>query len=435
MRASNDRASVTSSSVGGERRWRPLLAGPAARAAHSAIDDIATALEAGVGWPPKAGHSLFGGTAGIALFFSYLARSGRGEHHQQTADRLLGEATAALSEVPMDASLCAGFTGVAWAVAHLAAEAPGEPDELLEQIDLALGEHLGRSPWRGDYDLVAGLAGHAVYALERLPSAPARECLVRAVDRLEELAEARDAGVTWYTAPELLPPLERELSPTGNYNLGLAHGVPAVIAVLGAASAAGIEKAEALLDGAVAWLLAQELPAAGDESRFASWFVPGERPKRARTAWCYGEPGIAAALLVAARCVGSSEWEQRAVEIARRAARRSPEHSGVIDAGLCHGAAGLGHVFNRMSQTTGDRALEHAARDWLERAVAMRRPDGGVAGFSVPGLNEDGSALRHDDPGLLTGAAGIGLALLAATSELEPAWDRMLLLSVASRAG
>jgi lantibiotic biosynthesis protein len=31
------------------------------------------------------------------------------------------------------------------------------------------------------------------------------------------------------------------------------------------------------------------------------------------------------------------------------------------------------------------------------------------------------------DPGFLTGAAGIGLALLAAVSPVEPEWDRLLL--------
>jgi hypothetical protein len=39
------------------------------------------------------------------------------------------------------------------------------------------------------------------------------------------------------------------------------------------------------------------------------------------------------------------------------------------------------------------------------------------------------------DPGFLTGAAGIGLALLAATSPVEPAWDRVLLASVPPRQG
>jgi hypothetical protein len=39
-------------------------------------------------------------------------------------------------------------------------------------------------------------------------------------------------------------------------------------------------------------------------------------------------------------------------------------------------------------------------------------------------------SVRMDMPsGLLNGLAGIGLALLAATTPIEPRWDRLLLLS------
>jgi hypothetical protein len=34
------------------------------------------------------------------------------------------------------------------------------------------------------------------------------------------------------------------------------------------------------------------------------------------------------------------------------------------------------------------------------------------------------------DKGLLTGAAGVALALLAATTALEPDWDRVLLVAI-----
>jgi hypothetical protein len=35
-----------------------------------------------------------------------------------------------------------------------------------------------------------------------------------------------------------------------------------------------------------------------------------------------------------------------------------------------------------------------------------------------------------DDPGFLTGSAGIGLALLAATTAVAPDWDRVLLTAI-----
>ena len=45
----------------------------------------------------------------------------------------------------------------------------------------------------------------------------------------------------------------------------------------------------------------------------------------------------------------------------------------------------------------------------------------------------DGAPTWVDDAGLLTGAAGIALALLAAATPVEPAWDRMLLTSIPPR--
>ncbi|MBI3726400.1 hypothetical protein HY251_20940, partial [bacterium] len=56
------------------------------------------------------------------------------------------------------------------------------------------------------------------------------------------------------------------------------------------------------------------------------------------------------------------------------------------------------------------------------------RESGGVAGFRAL-RHRGGREVPVDDPGFLTGASGIGLALLAASTDLEPAWDRLLLLS------
>ena len=83
-----------------------------------------------------------------------------------------------------------------------------------------------------------------------------------------------------------------------------------------------------------------------------------------------------------------------------------------------------------MHQATGDATLRRAARFWFERTLAMRQPRRGVGGFSSLDAHPDGTrSWNHDDRGILTGAAGIALALLAAITSIEPEWDRMLLIS------
>jgi hypothetical protein len=183
-----------------------------------------------------------------------------------------------------------------------------------------------------------------------------------------------------------------------------------------------------LLDGAVRWLLDQDAP-----DSFSNWVVPGTTGNKARLAWCYGDPGIAAALLGAAGCVAEPAREAAALAIARRAAQRPSDQSGVRDAGLCHGSAGLAHLFNRMFQATGETKLGEAARAWFERALAMRRPGLGIGGYEAWQSDAAGSPAWSADPGLLNGATGIALALLAATTPIEPLWDRMLLVSIPAR--
>jgi len=63
----------------------------------------------------------------------------------------------------------------------------------------------------------------------------------------------------------------------------------------------------------------------------------------------------------------------------------------------------------------------------------MRRPVGGIAGFEawLPG---PGMQLGwRTDPGFMTGAAGVGLALLAGLTFIEPEWDRLLLVAIPPR--
>jgi lantibiotic modifying enzyme len=116
------------------------------------------------------------------------------------------------------------------------------------------------------------------------------------------------------------------------------------------------------------------------------------------------------------------------VALACRAAERPEAETKVVDAGFCHGTAGLAHLYNRMYQATGEPRLGRAAVHWLERTLEWCRlaEDGGgwwVAGSADP---RQGPWTGID---LVHGAAGIALVLLAAATPVEPVWDRMFLLS------
>jgi hypothetical protein len=421
-------------------RWLPLLEARDAERALAVAAEIADALFA-LATPlvPEAPRRHFSlpELAGWTLLLAYLDRAAPGYGHGERATELLDSAIEGMGSSYAPWSLYSGFPGLAWVVEHLKGwlidgededgEDPGE------EIAVSLRDHLGMSPWRGDHDLISGLAGLGVYALERLPRPWGKECLESVVARLAEKAERRPEGTTWRTVPEALIPQVAEIFPQGNWDLGVAHGVPGVIAVLAQACAEGLEDcARPLLDGAVAWTLAQRLPP-GERSIFPHVVAPDRLPGPSRLAWCYGDLGVAVTLLLAARTVGEPDWEREALAAARACARRPPETSGVVDAGFCHGAAGNAHLFNRIFQATGDPLFADAARHWLERTLEMKRPGEGTAGWVSWDPGDVTRGGWQADPSFLGGAAGIGLALLAAASPVEPDWDRLLLVSVPPR--
>jgi lantibiotic modifying enzyme len=423
--------------------WTPLLTGEAAERATAVIDAIAADLRQTVDrnvsepqtWT-RSGPSLAGGDAGQAFFFSYLDQARPGAGWDDTAMTLLERATERTGEMQAPPGLYSGFSGVAWTLEHLrgrlfeddAEEDPGE------EVAAAMIDHLALSPWRGHYDLISGLAGLGVYALERLPRTGGRECVERCVARLGEIAERGPDGITWHTGTELMIQRDIDMFPQGNYNLGVAHGLPGVIPILAGACAAGVAEAEAreLLDGAVAWLLAHKLPA-GMGSTFGYNHAPGAEPVPSRLAWCYGDLGIAASLLTAARAVGEEAWEREAIAIARKAAARPVEEAAVRDAGICHGAAGAAHLFNRIHQATGDEACRDAALLWLESTLAFHQPGKGVGGYLMWIASVGDDLDWRPDPGFLTGSAGVALALLAATTTVTPEWDRVLLTDISPK--
>lgn len=424
--------------------WRPLLDGDLAARANEAAQAIADDLHD----PPSASDQvdlsrlrrdidetcLARGRAGLAMFYGFKSLQEDSDDDRTAAIGHLDEAFDRVASLHMSTSLFVGFSGVAWAAQLLEDEllrSGGDPNE---DIDEALVGFVDAAPVNNDYDLISGLVGVGVYCLERIGRPAAAKTLELIVARLEDTAQTTPQGAAWFTSPEMMPAATREEFADGFYNVGVAHGIAGIVAFLGRVLAAGValRTTRALLAGAAEWLLAQRIP---DDPRsvFPAVVVAGRPPEPSRTAWCYGDPGVAVALLIAAGAADEARWGREAVQLARTVARRPVELCGVNDAGLCHGAAGIAHVLNRISVATRDEEVAHAARSWFEQTLDMRRPGTGVGGYQTwrAGRGQDSGWIDH--PGLLAGAAGIGLALLGATGSVEPSWDRCLLMSDRAR--
>ncbi len=402
-----------------------LLTGAAAETARDAIADIAAAVRDPAVYdadPDLRAASIGRGSAGAALFFAELAAVSGDERDAETALAFLDAALDRASEDMPTALLYPGTVGVGWALAYLEGRLI-DPDDDPHDVDELVVRALADAPWPSA-DLIRGVTGAGVYLLERLPHPDARAALDLVVTRLSAMAETQPAGITWYVPPEGLLEDRRARYPNGYYDVGMAHGQAGTVALLAALVAEGVESARPLLEGATAWLTAQRLR----DDAGPGWYPlivdkDDTPPSGGRFAWCYGDAGVAVALLAAGRALKDERLVTEAHDLARASVGRT---DGVVDAPLCHGSAGLMHVYLRLAEGTGDERLSDAARTWFDIVLGHRRP-GPVAGWGSVRPGADDARAYAPTAGFLEGAIGVGLALLAATSDRAPDWDVLLM--------
>lgn len=381
--------------------------------------------------PIRPSPSLASGDAGAALFLAYAAKHFASREYEASALALLSRANDSIAETFTTSGLFTGFTGVAWVANHLqdvGLVGWSDKSDPLVSVDEVLFEGVQSGAIDSQHDVISGLAGVGLYALDRLPRVVAQHTVVAVIERLASLAVHKNGCATWYqgrVAPSESR-IQREFP--GQYvDLGVAHGVPGIVVLL-ARSIAGVGSDPShriLLDGAVAAVLESECT--GEPSwRFPSAVGDGAGPRPSRLSWCYGDLGVAASLTLAGRLSRRSDWEGKGASTARFALRASG--SQCADLGICHGLAGIAHIFNRLGQATGDQCLTNESSLWIRRTIEACRLRGGTEGGMIDSQSPDAQA-SEGGVGFLTGLSGVGLVLLGAISTVEPTWDRILCLS------
>jgi len=407
--------------MGDRGSWLALLEGADAERAREAVEAITTDLAA-----IELDPSLYYGHAGLALLHGYRARSGHAEALDAAADAL--SAAAEMFAEERAPWLARGFTGVAFAIAHLADLVETEPDTLSD-LDGAISNVVDRDPWPFAWELMVGLIGLGVYGLERAAAPAGRAIVERTAAHLAAIAERSAAGSSWrvrggdYDA-ELLA-----ANPDGFHCLGLPYGVLGAIGFLSAARALGVGGGSALLADSVAWLRALDRP--GQPHRFPAYLAAGwDGEERMSRGWCAGDLAIGSTLIAAGIAADQGDWIAHGVEVAIQGAR-SGETPG--DLSLCHGAFGHGHLLNRLAQASGSSELAELARIAYRRGLAARLPGSGIGGFTHIARGPKSSDPQFA-PSLQLGAIGVAIALVAATSPVPPDWDRAFLMALPPRA-
>jgi hypothetical protein len=397
--------------------WRPILHGAEAERAWTTIHAVVDSLRPTPDFNDPEELTLAHGQAGVALLFAAVARATQDATLGELAVERLSQVTERARDRLQSLSPWTGLTGIAWTVARVCEllELEADDDSEDEILDDAILRLLERPPETLRFDHLEGITGLGAYALERGARPSAIACVERVVDVLDRMAQRVSWGATWHTTPARIGPGEAEIAPGGYYALGIARGSAGPLALLAAACGRGIGEAvgPSLLEPGVAWLLDMHEKTVqrrrdGAAPQFPS-SVAGRRLSRGH-GWCAGDAGLAVALYAIGRATRRADWQRKALELLR--APDATAHTGPM---MCHGAAGVAHLLNRLYQETDDPSLQGRASSLFLELLKMS-----------PWIDEDPDA-EHLRPsvGLLDGSAGAALALLAAITDEHPNWDRL----------
>lgn len=367
--------------------------------------------------------SLMGGTAGILLYrFNYLQYFRQFEEEEESLLQAVQHLAtqAAYNEV---ASFCNGRAGINWLFAYLCKQGLLYEEDVdmlchdrqeLADMALAMLEE-------GNYDLLHGATGIAYYLLYH--TGGRADTWPPHFFRLLTGMLQRDSAAAFIPAYDFV---QQKIQP-GITNLGLAHGVPSLLKFCLQCYRHRIcpQQAGALAKEMMYYLLEQAngtgetgcfphtVTAAGSDDRFS------------RLAWCYGDISTGYVLHQAGRWLDDAKAAHLAKNILLQSTvRRTPAQTGVRDACVCHGAAGLAHLYNRLWHSCREPAFKEACDYWVQQTLAFAvHPD------APPGFKkyQPATATYVYDPGLLDGLAGIGLSLLSYTTG-DFDWDYCLML-------
>ncbi|KAA6213423.1 lanthionine synthetase [Streptomyces albofaciens JCM 4342] len=410
-------------------------------------DAIATQLaDPGTGplVPQEHRQHLAYGPPGIALLHIERAASGLGPW-QRAHDWLAAASQQPVTSGP-DSHPFYGAPAFAHALACAADHLPSAYQRALDTMDRQVRADArrrldaahrridaGRLPKLAEFDTIRGLTGYGAYLLRRDPGDSTLRAVLDYCVRLTEPITHHDETLPgWWTETSPSGTPDDHRFPGGHANSGIAHGIGGVLALLALAARNGTvtDHHHTALRTILVWLDRWQQKA-GCGTAWPYWVTRAKlRTGRLdpstprRPSWCYGTAGLARAQQLAALALGDT-GRQFDAENALVAALTDPNQlKATTDLGLCHGVAGLAHV--------AARTAEDAHPSTMGRLRAAMPPL--LNAITQPGTDPERMAtdlVRNAEPGpgLLDGAAGIALVLLAPSAAAPPqaAWDACLL--------
>nr|WP_243425103.1 lanthionine synthetase C family protein [Clostridium sardiniense] len=387
--------------------------------------------------------SLASGTAGIIIFLNEIDKV-LNIDTKELIHKYIIFSNDYICNYLNDFSLYSGITGFNYAIS-LINEDTGNYSKLLKTLDDLFIENFTpalnkiidnklddnfEAKFDSEIDLISGLMGITRYILLRKDNNDdMKNLLYKISNYLVKLCEDKNLNgkrVKGWIMKRVDIDENNKIIFTDKYeyNLGIAHGLPAILAILSLLIKNNIEVdgQREVIKNIQDWLL--KINTIVKDDIWPCYVTQNnnnyELGEYKRIAWCYGNPGIGIPVLLSSDVSNTNEINKLANNILENIYNIPREKWIISSPMICHGYAGILQVIFR----SRNKYLICNHSDELIDKLLYNINLNKKFCFDNNDINRS-----YDIPGFLTGSTGIALVLLSSISYNSPKWDEVLLLS------
>jgi hypothetical protein len=401
-----------------ESTWKPLL--PNNQIIENKLHELARITTENYSILDSAG--LMSGLSGVAIFLAEYGSHFKINNGQLVAN-IMEQAFENVQNIWHPPSFCSGLSGLLWAAHYIKETIYIDIDFDFSEIEDFLFEQELLYARKNNFDFLHGANGIFYYYLS-LGSKIDIDHVNSYLELLNSFSKADGkGGITWESIVDTDNPILVN-------NLSLSHGIASTIIILSniLRKYPKNETAFDMLEKSVQFLIRSK-NIDTQQSIFPPYTsLENGLTRKSRLGWCYGDLGIGISLIVAGSILRSQQATNEGIDtLLHSSLRRDLSANSVVDAGICHGAGGIAHIFNRLFHKTGIYQFKDASLYWYEVTIGMaNKGDDSFGGYQMFG----GDSGWKNELNFLEGISGVGLTLISALRETEPKWDSCILINL-----
>lgn len=370
---------------------------------------------------------------GVLIFEATFYKYSKNNEYKEKAITLLSKAIEVFSSKELPMGFFEGFEGIFWVVQYLNECNIIDDESLLNDLKPYLLQSLEADIVDNNFDTIHGSPSKLQYLINSENSSDVEKNIYvdNFIKSLYNNRQENEKGIYWYDI------FEEE---KGLVNLGLAHGLAAMLAFVSRLKEQGFKnpKIDILIKGITKSLLTFKNDSTHN-SHFPDYFseLGNNKNVNSRLAWCYGDLGTSYAFLYSSIITENKDLKLEALKVINSVVKRGISDSKLdhfeeyffFDTAFCHGISGIVYILSKINQHLQNPLIEQRLNYWKSQLIhnldiQLKIQDD----IYYPWYRQDKEkTFVLDKCSMLTGLTGTGLVLLSLQYDIYD-WSDFFLL-------